>query len=493
VKLRTLLAAIFAAMIIASPAAATAHGLNFNDDRAPNPEIQEDELVIAEHDVGEMSSPLDYYDDDGEVTSLPATYNKSQNTTVGVDFSNVDASAYYQFPRVDGESENEYNWTSPSDWATTSGASSSVTVSDADNGEVEKVEVAGTVASTETASASFSNNVSITSDVSKRTLMFVGSISNFQSGATVQIRAVDSDGDYRYAEVNASRMGNESDVIATGNATGVVFQEKLNDLQLAGSGDGTMQEIVSVDVVVLDNDATVTVAGLDLDRKTEVDIGEVMRDTDDDGDKEATTATDIWTDGKTRLTSIDTLGSTFDSASIKDLSVYDVSYRFEDVASDEHMVEFSNADAYSYPKKVELYGDLEVPSAIDLTHGTLELTFSQELPGERYVTAEIAEDSDSSEGFGNLSDSAYTSVVSSINADGEEHTLDASVSADQNYRIHMVVLLQNEEVDDLQMSGMAGPTGGSGGFFSTLFGQISAGIALVVGGLGLSRYFGGGA
>ena len=480
---------------MSAPAAAAAPALNFQSDTTPNPTISEDELVVHEHDLGDMSSPLEYYDDAGEIATLPATVNDSQTTPVGVRFDQIDTEAYDLFPRIDGEDGNAATWTKTGNWSTSSGSSSSMSVSDASADGVEKVGLSASVAAGETATATFGANVSISEDPNKRVLMFVGNVDTLADDSTVEIRAVDGDGDYRAAEVNASAVASDDDVIANDTGNGFVFQQRLSDLPLAGSGDGTLDSIQQVDIVAADGNADVTVAGLDLDKKGTFDLAEIERDTDDDGEMEATTPTDYYEGGVANLTGLSTFGDTFDDAVINDLRVYDVQYRFADLTdSDEHSVNFSSADDYSYPQKLELFADLEVPTAIDISHGSLSLEFDQGIPTERYVTFRVAEGVDSAEAFGNVSDSAYTDETSALSGQDTTATLVDSASGDTTYRVHLVVLLQSEEVDDMQSSGAGmGPTGSSGGgFFGTLFGKVTSIVGTVLGAAGISRYAGGG-
>ena len=479
---------------LAGPAAAAGPGLNFSSDKTPNPTIAEDELVVHEHDLGDMSSPLEYYDDSGEVATLPATVNDSQTTPVGVRFDQVDTEAYDLFPRIDGEDGNAATWTKTGNWSTSSGSSSSMSVSDASADGVEKVGLSASVAAGETATATFGANVSISEDPNKRVLMFVGNVDTLADDSTVEIRAVDGDGDYRAAEVNASAVASDDDVIANDTGNGFVFQQRLSDLPLAGSGDGTLDSIQQVDIVAADGNADVTVAGLDLDKKGTFDLAEIERDTDDDGEMEATTPTDYYEGGVANLTGLSTFGDTFDDAVINDLRVYDVQYRFADLTdSDEHSVNFSSADDYSYPQKLELFADLEVPTAIDISHGSLSLEFDQGIPTERYVTFRVAEGVDSAEAFGNVSDSAYTDETSALSGQDTTATLVDSASGDTTYRVHLVALLQSEEVETLQSGGAMGPTGSSGGgFFSTLVGQVTGVVGSVLGAVGLRRVFSGG-
>ncbi|WP_424001186.1 hypothetical protein ACOZ4I_15690 [Haloarcula salina] len=494
---RAILAVFLTLTVIASPIAGTASaapGLNFSSEKTPNPTFVEDELTIVTHDRGEMDDPLEYYNDSGEITRLPATVNQSQDTPVGVRFDKIDADRYTLFPRVDGEVENSATWTAAADWTTSSGASSSMSVTDADADGVQKLQFDATVASTETATATLANNVSITSDPNKRILTTVLNVETLSG--TGEIRAVDGDGDYRYAELNASRAASNDTVVANATGNGIVFQERLSNLPLAGSGDGSFDSIQKVEIVGVDNDVTVTVAGLDLGTKSTDTLGEIQRDTDGDGELETTSATDYYEGGVANLTGLDTMGSAFDDAVITDLKVYNVQYQFADLTdSAEYSTEFSSADDYNYPQKLELYADMEVPSAIDLSHGDISLEFEQGLVESRYAVAEVATGADTSEAFGNLTDDgSYTSVTDTLGSQGSTATFISSASADTNHRIHLVVLLQDEEATTLQNTGMmGGPTdSGSGGFFSTLWGQITGLVAALAGAVGLSRLMGGG-
>lgn len=464
--------------------AAAAPGLNFTSDKAPDPTIVEDELEIAEHDRSEMSDPLEYYDDQGEVATLDATVNDSQDTPVGVRFDKIDAESYDLFPRIDGESENSATWTTAGDWSTTDAS-----VSDADADGIDKLEIDATAAG---GNAVLSDNVSV-DDSDKRVLFSVINVDTLPSSAEVQVRMTDSDGDYRYANISESDDANADHSIANATGNGYVFQEKVGDLPMAGSGDGNLDEIQSVEVHSIGGTSTVTVSALDLDKKSETDLAEIQRDTDGDGELEATTVTDIYEGGTADLTGLDTLGDKFDDAVINDLSVYDVEYRFSDLSDeDDYSTEFSSADAYNYPQQLELYGDIEVPTAIDLSHGSLTMEFDQGLVSERYKTFEIAEDSDSDEAFGNISNSDYSSVTDSLQGENTTAEVDSSVSADTNYRVHMVIVYQDEEVSTLQDTSFMGPTGsGDGGFFSTVWGQITGFVAIIAGALGLNRFIGG--
>lgn len=494
-SLHGLFVVAMAAMLIAvAPAAAAGPALDFDDERTPDPYIHEDTLTVAEHNTGDMSSLTEYYDDNGDVAELPATVNSSQDAPAGVRFDKIDSEDYRLFPRIDNEEDNSATWTDSSKWTKSSGASSSVTISDADGttaSGVPAVKTDATVATGETATATYKDNVSITSDADKRVLMFVGNVDALTTDATVEIRAVDSDGDYRYAEVNASADGNASDVIATGTGNGFVFQEKLANLPIAGSGDGAMQEIDQVDVVHVESDSTVTIVGLDVDKKSEYDVAEIEHDRDGDGEDELEVVQDYYEGGVASVSGVDSLGAYADGASIMDLEVYDVEYRFSQLSdSDDHSVEFRDSEDYgAYDQVLEIHGRLAVPSQIDLSHGTLELRDDQGLVSERYKVAEYATAQGDTE-LDNVSDSDWNDVASAYSSKDDTQTLASSgINAGENLIVHLEIVLQDDEASALQSSPTAGPTGQAGGGIVAMLmspiglfgGLLTAGIAYMKG------------
>jgi len=471
---------------------ASGPGLDFSNEKTPDPTIHEDTLTVAEHDRGAMNSTLQYYDDNGEIQRLPATHNTSQETPVGVRFDQIDASAYDQFPRTGSESGNDATWTIAGNWTTSSGASSSMTVSQADSNGIERVNYAASVVAGESATANLTDDIDIQSDPNKRVMMAVVNVNQLTAGSTAEIRAVDGDGDYRSANITPSADANAQATITNSTGNGYVFQSKLNEMALEGTGDGSFDSIRHVQVVVSESDADLTVSGLDLDGKSERDLAEINRDTDGDGTLEATTITNYYEGGVANLTGLDTLGSIYDDAVINNLRVYDVSYSFSDLTDEsDYQTEFGESDR-SYPNELDLYADLEVPSAIDLSHGTLTVQYEQGFVEDRYATAEVATNVDTATAFGNLSDSDYTSWASALGSVNSTAAIQSGASADTTYRVHMVISLKDGEPGDLRASsgGLFGPTGsgGSGG----IWGWLVGGVAVVASGLGLRRVFGSG-
>lgn len=503
-RLRGGLAALLVVMLVgqvlaAGAIAAESPGLDYTDDRTPNPYIHEGTLTVGEHDRGEMDSRTQYFADDGTVTSLPAVTNTSIKHQVGIRYDKIVADAYKKFPRVSGESGNAHNWTTASNWTTSTSDATNVTptLSDADADGVDKVKFSTSgMAAGDTATATFNERVEVTSDATKRVLFGVVNVDTLPAGANVSLRAVDADGDYKAAYIDDSLSASDQNVVANATGNGYVFQERLSNLATEGTGDGTFGEVDKVEIVVTEADAAVTVAGLDVERKSFLTLGKYA--TDEDGDKVYTDETaaafeNVTNAGSHNLTTLSTMGSWASSASIKDLEVYDVRYEAAELTdADDWNVTFSAADDYgAYPTKLDTRYRLTVPNAIDLKHGTLELRDYQGFVGERYAKVRFAEATGSTN-FSNVS--SWTTKTRSYTDADTERTLDATVTAGDNFWIQHVVLLQEGEDDELRKSSSVagGPTGKSGGFFSTLLGQITGLAVAVVGFLGLRNWFGGG-
>lgn len=488
---KRLFAVAMAVLLVAQIPAAVAGapgGLNYEEEKTPNPYISAQTVTIAEHDRSEMTSPLQYYDDNGDLASLEATYNDSQETPFTFRADQIDAAAYTKFPREHGNSA-----INASEWTTSSGAGSSMTVSQTDGATaagVDSVELNASVATGETASATYSNFSAIDTDPKKRVARFIGNVDSLESGAEVQLRFVDSDGDYKALVINSSETASADDVIGASTGQGYVAQERLSNLATdTSAGDGTFDDIAEVTVHVEGGDATVTMVGLDVESKSEFVLGETYNSTSED--YEDVSERHAGGDMSLSVTSLSTMGAVFDDATIRNLEVSEVRYRFADLTdADDYSVEFSDAPAYSYPRKLEIYGRISVPTAIDLTHSGLALEMRQGLISQKYATVEVAEGVGDT-AFENIS--SWTSKSDVFTAQGDVHELDGTVAVDQEYAIHGVFLLQQSDEDAMKSSssesGGGGFWGGGGNPIMSFFDWLIAGALAIGGSLAVWRRF----
>lgn len=473
--------------------------INYDSDKSSEAYIHEDTLTIAQHDRDDMSlgpNNIEFYNDEGNIETLPAHYNDSQETPVSVRYDRIDDKDLRQFPRVDGESENGYTWLDTSNYTTASGASSSMTVTDADGNTasgVDAVNFDGDVASTETANATYERGINISSDVDKRFVTMVFNVNELTTDAVVDVKIIDSDGDYKRVQINGSEDANATHVAANSTGNGYVYQQRLADLTMKGSGDGSWDEIQSVEVEVSESNADVTVTGLDLERKTDFTLGEAMVDMDGDGETESYEFSEVngtTLSGYVGLTGLDSMGSVFDDASVREMQVHDVRYSEADRPDDPDIIEdendwnvtFTDADDYSYERMVMKDIRLFVPAAIDLSHGSMELRLHQGLVDERYVDVAYATDTGST----TFENASTTDATSSMTSEGEPVTLTTGINAGENVIVTADILLQQGDEDELRADGDDGGAGAppagseSGGiwdFLTSIPGMLAAGAA----------------
>jgi|GEM_PF-1622207 len=455
--------------MVASPAmAAPSDDLDFSDDKTPDPYIEWDTVTVATHDAANMSGPTSYYNDNGEPDSLNASLNSSLDEQVGVRYDKIDATAYGVFPRADSQTsprgvsavDDAADWTKD-----VSGSAGTASITDADGSTAGSVPAVQFSTSSQTSgdisTFTYSNFTSL-DDAEKRVPLVGMNVDSLESGAEVQVRFEESDGDYVVATASESADATADTTITTGANNGLIWQEKVENMPVQGTGDGQMASVDSITVAIVDANAQVTVFGLDTARKSPVDLGETMEDTDGDGELEETTIQETTSGGVIGLTEMSSLPSMFDSATIYDLEVYGVQHRMSDLTAEEdYSVEFSDAENYAYPRMLEYNARLTPPSAIDLTYSGGELKAHQGLISDRYKTVEMAEGV-SDTAFENIT--SWTAVSDQYTSANTTHTLDKTIQVGQSYAIHAVIVLQNDDESDMKAKSIG--AGGGGGFWS---------------------------
>jgi hypothetical protein len=488
----TLLIALMAVTAVAGPAAAQSvaqtNQINPDASAAQNPYISAD-VTVDTFDRTEMS-PGQYEDDSGDVSTLPATVDKSDDVDdlgtgevnpyhfIATDIEFSDAAGFPNSEENVSAVHNESRWTTD-----TAASSGSMTVADSSTAPgVEALEVS-TSGQTDgdTAVASFSD-VSIDSDTEKRYLQTMADVSA-DSGATVEVRAVDADGDY---------VG----ILNGTTGDGVVDQEQIGQLSVSGSGDGSMSEVQSIEVAISDGDATVDISALNADKSSEWILGdERVEDPDDSDDLETETVTDH-DGGEIQIHDLSTLGSSFEDATINGLTT-PMDFRASDLEADQSKVNVTFSDAPNYPsfdRKQTAYYRLELPGAYDLSYSNAELRQQSDIPNSRYQSVELLEGA-SDTNFTDLS--GWTDALDKIGSSGEDVALDTTIQPDQEIAYKSVSLVTSDEASAVQnvATGVIGTTGGANGiigsitgFFGTLWGKITGGVAAILGG---SRLLGG--
>lgn len=473
-----LAALVIVSMVAPAAMAATSDRPDPAADSYQGLHVHEDVLTVDGYDRGALADPtssLEYHNDSGDVADLPATVNTTQDERVGVNLSNVDADQFRLFPRVDGETENAETWSNHSNWT-----AASTTVSDRSiAGSVPAVTVAtnGSMTAGDTASATFSREVDIQSDVSKRVLRLGFNLNQLGSGTNLSVRLVDSGGDYYAGYIDTGANADKEHVLANSTGQGQFVQVRTANLDESGTVDG----IVKVEIVAQDGEATIVPYALDVESKSALTLGETHEDTDGDGETEAVTK-EQWDGGVLKLTSLSTMGDWADQAVIENLEVYNVKYRAQDLAdSADWRVDWENATDYpSYAKLENTTHRLTVATAIDLEHGTLTVRADQALVSERYATVEYATATGDTD-VGNVT--SWTSATDQFSEKGGTVDL-ATVSAGDNTQVHLVLKRTSDEHSALVAAGGGAPMGGGGGPLSGIWTWV-AGIAGSLGVAGL--------
>jgi hypothetical protein len=464
-------AALIATLVLLSAVAPVAMAAQVNHEAgaAPQGHISTD-VTVAVHDRANMSA-LEYENNNGEIEELPATLNDSDDvddlgtghvnpyamTATDIEFEDAG-----EFPRK-SEDDNAASALDASEWTTdTSGTAGSAAVSDVTTApSVEAVELS-TSSQTSGDVATFTySNFSITSDVEKRYLQMAADVDTLDSGAHVEMWAVDSDGDYvAITAANASANEDSATVLANGTGEGDVLQEQVGQLSVQGSGDGTMGEITKLTVRVEDADATLQFAMLNGEKTGEYTFGEKYVDTDDEDDLETETLTEPH--GEFYINDMGSMGQAFDQATIHGLTM-PVEFRLADLPDEDVNASYTQASSYpAFQWMFESYYRIQLPSAYDLSYANAVLEDTVSVPSGRYETVEYAE------GVGDTDFSdidSWTSVSDQYSSEGNDVELDNTIQPGQEIAIHYQYPVTDDEKASLEATGMVGgPMGaGSGG------------------------------
>lgn len=457
-----------------TPAAAANAKINYDSSAAPQGELAGD-ITIDHHRMGDTA--LTYNNDNGEWIEFAGNVNSSVDNPyefVATDVAFDDAGA---FPHA---KENYSALTATGDWSAGTGISATA-VETAPGVDALSIATDGSMTSGDTATASFSN-FSVTSEENKRYLQTALDVNSIDSGTTVELRVIDDDGDYKAAEINTSRTSGE-DLIANATGEGYIFQHQLGKMDLVANGDGTFNDIQSVDVVVSDGDFEGEISALNVDKMSTWDWGDKLVDTDDDDELETESITEHKTGGALTISSLDSMGDVFSSADIKGLTVpFEVPV--SELASEDVSVEFTDAEQYSnYDSHFKAYTRFSLPSAYDLSYANVELRDTVSVPGSRYVNVEYAEGTGDTD-FEDIS--SWSDITDSYSSVGSNVTVDDTIQPGTSLVLKYDYVVTGGEQSSLTATGGMGPTGSSGGGFLDMIisipGAIVTGIASFLGG-----------
>jgi hypothetical protein len=481
--------------------------IDTTSDESPRVWVEETDVTIAEHRMGEHGTdPLAYEADDGSNTELPAEVNNSDaDAPIEVSPAYIDDPDLYG-PVTDDESavEDQSFVAEEGDWAISGSASAKGSATEwtgTPNFRAAPTQLStdGSMTAGDTVLFTYSDNVSL-DDARKRVVTMAGTVNTLDSGATVRLELVDADGDYAYATIDISAADTNEETFA--NETGAFYASTRVDTLVSangvkGTGDGTLSEIDTVRLNVSDADADLALTGMDISAKETMAFGTVAYQADSDDRYETETRTNV-DGGPVRMRSLDSLADHFGDAHVHDLIVgagdATVNYGLS-MADGANVTMTDAADYASYSDRLEgqPLAVWDIPAPVDVTHGTLDLVAQQRQPSSQYVSVDYAT------GYaGNYSEASTTDATSQFNGaigDRTELATDISASSEHDAAVGAKILYTGSEADAVFQQGGAvagGPTGKSAGFLSTTLGKITGLIGAAITALGLGKFFGGG-
>lgn len=470
-------AVLLAAVLVFSVVAGTA-GVAMAQSSAEAPMPETSAQYTNENYNMTWSSPLTYENDQGETVTLEAEMNETADNPYSFVATDVEFEDAGAFPH----DKDDVSGLDASEWST-SGASISAT--DADRGQLN-IATDGSVTSGTTTTTTFSN-FSITSDVQKKHLAVAADVNTLDSGATVEIRAMDSDGDYVAATVDGSAAESQT-LLANQTGEGFVLQRQMGKMSVMGSGDGTLTEIQSVEVAVIDGDADLTVSMLNLDKMSKYTFGVEKADTDDDDDLEDEEIHEVDAPGAVAIHDLSSMGDSFSEATINGLTT-DIVKSTSTLSGDDVEYSFNQTeDRPGYYGTATVYIPTGLPAAYDISFSGAVTEEQQVYLEDRYLEVAYAE------GVGDTHPDdvdSWTTITSSYSEQDTNVTIDDTIQPGQTSYVKYRLQLQESEFNAAQSflsnlgsgggTGM-GPGGTGGGIFTWING-LYASIVAAVGGL----------
>ncbi|MHB9286788.1 hypothetical protein ACKVMT_07080 [Halobacteriales archaeon Cl-PHB] len=472
----TVLLSAAAPALAATMSSTSPDGINIGSDAVPDTRID----VTVQKDAHEVGwSPTTYENNNGDEAELEAHVNDTKNPVSYV-ATDVEFSDAGQFPRNDDEQNNTASALDASEWTKNAGGSAgSGSVSDVTTAPgVEAVSFSTSSQSSSDVMVFEYTNFSITSDEAKRNLQLAADVNTLDSGAMVEIRVVDTDGDYKSVYVEPDNATSADNTLANATGEGQVLQQQLGELTTTTAGGGDFADIQKLQVRIVDADADLDVSLINAESLGEYSFGEQWYDEDGDGDKDET-QTLKEPSGRVNVKSLDTLGSSFDDAVVHNAK-WDMVFAAADL-TESMDVHWNTTEATQYPGfdvTADVYFRLQLPSQYDLSYSNAELVGTQELPSERYQQVEIAEGIGDT-AFENVS--SWADKTSTFSSTGD-HVLDGTIQVDQQIAFHAnMKWTEDDRSAAFSTGGGAGQfaQGGDGG----IIGMIMSLPGIIIGGI----------
>ncbi len=255
-------------------------------------------------------------------------------------------------------------------------------------------------------------------------------------------------------------------------------------------GDGTIDEIGSIEVEA-GGSADVDMSAINLDKTSKYDLG--TRHVEEDDELETETIHEAT--GPLSVNSVESLGTTFDDATIHGLS-FGAHFEASELSGDDVSVDAQAGEDAGYPNwahHTTINYRLELPDAYDLSYSNAELVAEQKHTEPHYVSVQYAEGT-GDDAFGDIDDDEWSDITSSFSSEDKEVSIDSTVQPGTSMVLQYEQVWTDSEFQTVT-SGEAAESGGGGGIFSTgdggilsmLFSPIGAIAAVVTGLIGRAR------
>ncbi len=474
-------------------------GLNWSSDYVQNPYYAAT-LTKSKHKLkwGTDDAALATYENNsGEKDSLGGTVDRDDTmNVVTARADKLDVPDFSLFPREtkfdengDGDKDTDVSALDPQHWSTTGATNGSVTLEQGDTKVDRSIRISSSnVASGETVKATFdlsAFDAEVTDDVGKRFAQIVARVDAIPTAGNgyLEIAFIDGEGDEKRVYASADRSADDIQTLSTTTGTHVL-QERIAELPTAGSGDGTFDEIQSVELRCVDGDCNVTLTALNAERKSKWVFGSYLQneDTDDEESMERTAPS-----GEFTITGLDTFSEEFTK---EDAVFYDLQYpmRISLGAGDlDHEFRFVEAtDRPGYGWVLEQRGKFTLPTGYDLSWASPALKDGVEIPASRFTLVRTATGVKDTK-FSDLDESDWNDHTAAY--DGSE-TVSLSDPAQAGvvvaYEAHVLQTDANRDnATDVSASGAGaggrGRGGSGGGMLKWIVGGFAA-ISAFIGG-----------
>jgi hypothetical protein len=455
--------------------------LNAESDLTPIPRAS---TTVEVEGVDPAGDPLAFVEDDGTETSLSnygasieetptdADGNEQPNNPFTLRADYLDVAEYSAFPRDRTDVNDEpISALDSSFWSTTSSEASVADYTPASGGAGLEFSTSGLAAGS-TAGIEFTE-VDITSGVSRKELQLVLNVSSL--GGTAEVRVGDGT-TWATGTIDTAADGSLDSTIATSTGQWVTYQVSI------GALDDTLDHISTVQVRAIDGDATISIAALNVERESKWSFGsrEVWETSDETN---IVTEEAVEPVGTFSIASLSSLDDVFSGGAINPVAV-DVEYW-----PTETSVEAGDPSNPAYDEGLEIVDNIEIPSAYDLSHGSIAVDLELGMNPSQWSTLESVTGLSETITIEDVSSETFTDQSSGLDtAESGDDVALGSASSGAIVAIHQKLDVTSDQLSEIESGGVAGYAGGGGGgFFSTPMGLLSTVAGGVVAYLAIAR------